>query len=102
MKTSKCFKRIKEAALQKNPEVMWFICIVAKDVLTKEDAIGVRNLIRELLGGFVSLSNWLSCNSDEYEKEQSSMSDEDWCDKLHNTRIAWLDHLIDHYESIGD
>lgn len=95
MKTSQAFKIVLKSYIKNNH--YGFICHVIEDNLslnykTKKHLCDILNT---LLGVHCSLETWLI-----YKKGITNV----WRDneKIKNTRIAWLKHLIEHYESIGD
>lgn len=103
MKTSDCFRRIlNEALLKLDATYPWYICVVASTALSSKDYLRVKKIINRHLCGHVSLLGWIEENHfDLFDKDRKMQSDR-FLKKLHNTRIAWLKHLIEHYESIGD
>lgn len=103
MKTSKCFKRIRDELITFNvPKGNHYICECADELLKEQDAAKVRRIISILLEGHLTLGVWLSRHNDEFNREFYVNFNKDSYIKLHNTCIAWLNHLIKHYESIGD
>jgi hypothetical protein len=69
---------------------------------SSEDVAFAKSVIKNLLGRQITLEDWLLRNghvkhSDLYGKTQFFNRA-----KMQATRHAWLDHLIQHYESIGD
>jgi len=101
MKTSKVFK----AATQHlwNGEGDWFasgkerfICHAILDApkVSDRDKYRARRIVEDLLGPHESLEGWLLSNH-QIRAYQAPV-------KTQETRRAWLDHLINHYESIGD
>lgn len=60
----------------------------------REDFLRAERIIMTLLGGYVALELWLAGVHGIGWYGQTP--------KLQATRKAWLDHLIEHYESMGD
>lgn len=77
------------------------ICTAAAKALEFHDCCRVRDIIHDLLspeGRQIGLQDWL-------EDEHGILPDPgnpEYVLKLQATRLAWLDHLITHYESRGD
>lgn len=101
MKTSKVFKAAKKGLW--NGKSDWFatgknrfICgsIWQAPNICAEDKRKAINIVAHLLGKFETLEGWLLSNH-----QISAYQDQP---KAQETRRAWLDHLINHYESIGD
>jgi len=101
MKTSKVFKAAKEQLW--DGEGNWFesgkerfVCVAILEApnIRVMDKRKARYIVQCLLGGHESLEGWLNAT------HQIRAYDER-C-KAQITRHAWLDHLINHYESIGD
>ena len=89
-----------------------YICDVVRDLCykkklnTQATAERICDHIEELLEGHFSLREWLVGNG---HVEGARLDPMKTCyhgpidsDKLQRTRIAWLDHLISHYETQGD
>jgi len=100
MKTSKVFKAAK--AQLWDGEGDWcrtdkekFICIAIWGTpnIRDGDKIKARRIVENLLGGHDTLEGWLSATH-----QIKAYNDRP---KIQQTRRAWLDHLINHYESIG-
>ena len=72
-----------------------------------EDAARARKTVQELLNDF-SLQDWLAKRGVITFEERCRLRDslrmagDELQVKLQATRHAWLDHLIAHYEAIGD
>lgn len=97
MKTSQVFIRAKNL-LSTGPDD-WgkpeYICYaIEKTRCSVVDKDRTREIILKLLDGYLTFGSWL-------ENEKGIKNDRAG-KKLQSTRHAWLDHLIEHYESIGD
>ena len=103
MKTSEAFKIAKthlwDGRGRDNPRKMWIcVCIsiaAQEKKIPLKDANRCRGIISALLGNYCTLSSWLMREHDIENPHANKV-------KLQATRAAWLDHLIDHYQSIGD
>lgn len=97
MKTSQVFIRAKKflSTVPYEKGKTEYICYaIDRTRCPKVDREKAKNIIADLLDGYLTLGSWLA-----YEKEIVN----DRCGKkMQVTRHAWLDHLIEHYESIGD
>lgn len=118
MKTSKCFKLILREGIRHHahyPECPWFICFLADAFLDRKSALKIKRIMRGLLGNdSACLVSWLTKNGYlgfrphtfnvdlTYSPYNDPKVTSKLLQKLHNTRVAWLEHLISHYESIGD
>lgn len=95
MKTSECFRKIKNKFYYYTPiRQSAFLCFVAKQCLPPESALKIKSILGNLLDGRYTLERWLI---EFYPHLDTSCKD-----MMNVTRLAWLDHLIEHYESIGD
>jgi len=101
MKTSKVFKAAKKQLWNGVGDWMdhpkeRYIChaIYWRVNCTNDEARFTKKLIALLLEGHDTLEEWLLAKHDI-----NGFSD---TKKLQQTRQAWLDHLVKHYESIGD
>jgi hypothetical protein len=101
MKTSKIFRAAK--AQLWDGEGHWlarkkdrFVCyaILEHPNISNRDKYRARHIVESLLGRHETLEDWLSAKHRIHAYE-------DLC-KMQETRQAWLDHLIAHYESLGD
>jgi len=101
MKTSKVFKAAKKGLW--NGEGNWFaidknrfICcsIWESPNICEEDKLKALNIVAHLLGRHETLEAWLFAKHQIRAYKDYPQAQE--------TRRAWLDHLIAHYESIGD
>lgn len=97
MKTSEVFRRAKKrlaTGFDRDREM--YICIaIQKSGAMSRDVRRVQKIIEELLGDqYGTFSSWLRDNGVPYPYHDFR--------KLQETRHAWVDHLIKHYESIGD
>ena len=97
MKTSQVFIRAKNflstgsAVIGKTE----YICYaIERTRCSGADKDRARDIIMELLDGYLTLGSWLD-HKKEIENDRRGP-------KMQATRHAWLDHLIEHYESIGD
>lgn len=105
MKTSEVFTHAKKY-LAKNPKeigsyhkTQW-ICYAINhtglDGALHKDIAKAKNIIAELIKPLGCFETWLSVNHNiECETRRDF-------NKLQVTRHAWLDHLIAHYQSMGD
>ena len=97
MKTSQVFIRAKKL-LSTGPADYGkteYICYaIDRTRCPKVDREKAKNIIADLLCGYVTFGIWL-------EQEKGIENDRTGT-KVQETRHAWLDHLIEHYESIGD
>ena len=97
MKTSQVFIRAKNLLStgpndKRKPE---YICYaIEKTRCSYVDKVRTTGIITEGLSDYLTLGIWL-------ENEKGIVNDRTG-EKLQTTRHAWLDHLIEHYESIGD
>ena len=72
-----------------------YICYaIEKTRCSEVDKVRTTEIIMGGLSGWVTLGSWLE-NEKGIENDRHGV-------KLQETRHAWLDHLIEHYESIGD
>jgi hypothetical protein len=78
-----------------NYELNTYIChAIERTNFKLGDQYRAKKVIQNLLEGEVCLEQWL------WEKHRITGSSDD--KKIQQTRHAWLNHLIKHYESIGD
>jgi len=68
--------------------------------LHDESIYEAKQVIAQLLEGHVTLDDWLMAKGHAKPHEIITKKGRD--EKLQATRHAWLDHLIQHYESIGN
>jgi hypothetical protein len=101
MKTSAVFKLAKQhlwdgVGYQWDSPKEKFICVAIcwKTRCSNKDQERTTKIIQRLLGRHESLEAWLLA-----KHRINSTTDQV---KLQQTRQAWLDHLIAHYESLGD
>lgn len=94
MKTSEAF-RLTKLRVEISPAYLYsqYICLAAEEVGVE---VIVRAIIMPLLNGNSTLGGWLD------ERGIDCFSTKEAKRKLQRTRHAWLDHLIAHYESLGD
>lgn len=97
MKTSQVFIRAKNL-LSTGPDD-WgkpeYICYaIEKTRCSEVDKVRTTEIIMGGLSGYVTFGSWL-------ENEKGIVNDRVGV-KVQETRHTWLDHLIEHYESIGD
>lgn len=112
MKTSEVFRAAKKhlwTGVGRRGIKAQFVCQAlnrswARGYVTFGDARLAEKIIDKLLGRHCALEDWLIAKggvpfnylySPRSEKRRNRQ-------KLQATRHAWLDHLIQHYESIGD
>lgn len=112
MKASIILKRAKER-MQDEGYTSSFICdniwhVTRGEPDGNKDNDRITQFIEELLGGRFSLVEWLidmghikAVDSSWSHDQNNYLGDLDRI-KLQATRMAWLDHLIAHYESQGD
>lgn len=97
MKTSQVFIRAKNL-LSTGPDDKGkpeYICYaIEKTRCYERDKLRATEIIMVGLSGFVTFGSWLE-NVKGIENNRRGA-------KLQEARHAWLDHLIEHYESIGD
>lgn len=97
MKTSQVFIRAKNL-LSTGPNDKGkteYICYaIEKTRCSEVDKVRTTVIIMKLLDGCVTFGSWLE-NAKGIVNDRTGK-------KLQTTRHAWLDHLIEHYESIGD
>ena len=77
------------------------ICTAAAKALESHDAQRVMDVVHKLMspeGHRIGLQDWLFRTHRIYVDP----NDRDQVQKLQTTRLAWLDHLIAHYTSLGD
>jgi len=99
MKTSEAFIATKPWILdgvENNHLKSTYVCIAACDV-SIVCAAKVRAVVLPLLDSWSTLENWLEA---EHGIRPSSRAI--YIEKMQATRHAWVDHLIAHYQSIGD
>ena len=101
MKISQVFRKAKKHLAMNYKEVYrkgkeTYICSAIEICGVRHlDIVRAQNIIKNLLGTeHYTFASWLSDNG-----VLDPLSD---YPKLQETRQAWLDHLIEHYESIGD
>ena len=101
MKTSKVFKAAKKRLW--DGEGHWlksgknrFVChaIWEDPDVRAEDKRKAMNIVENLLGPHETLEDWLFAKHQIRAYQDKHQAQE--------TRQAWLNHLINHYESIGD
>lgn len=100
MKTSEVFKRAKkylaktELKTFSNTQANHICYAIQLTTCTEDDKTRTRRIIHSYLDGLPTFSAWLNMvHGIDYAEDM---------DKLQRTRHAWLNHLIEHYESIGD
>lgn len=97
MKTSQVFTRAKKL-LSTGPADYGkteYICYAIDRTRSYErDKQKAKDIIMELLDGWQTFGSWL-------EREKGIENSRTGA-KIQETRHAWLDHLIEHYESIGE
>jgi len=101
MKASVILARVK-ANMLAGTRTSPFICdhvwyLSADKQIPEKDEERIRNHIRKLLGGRFSIVEWL-IDKGHYIGDRCTIDRV----KLQATRMAWLDHLIEHYASKGD
>ena len=97
MKTSQVFTRAKKLLSTGNGDYgkTEYICYaIDRTRCPKVDREKAKNIIMQLLDGNYTFGSWL-------EREKGIENDRCGA-KVQETRHAWLDHLIEHYESIGE
>lgn len=97
MKTSQVFIRAKNFLSTGSNEKgkTEYICYaIEKTRCSVGDKEKARKIIEELLGDYLTLGSWLAAEKGIWNDRTGV--------KVQETRHAWLDHLIAHYESIGD
>lgn len=112
MKASVLLRRVRTAMADPKVNTSPFICDNLRSYgrdragMTYDTVDRLCEHIDELLGGAFSLREWLVDNG---HVEGARLDPMKTCydgpidyDKLQRTRIAWLDHLISHYETQGD
>jgi len=85
-----------------------FVChainrLFARHPLHDDRIYAAKHVISELLNGHTTLEDWLVANK-HCRMEDLYMINGNFRDpkKIQATRHAWLNHLIQHYESIGN
>ena len=94
MKTSTAFRLAKASLWDGEGDIdtmREFVCIAAGP--GKAGRV-VKTIIRDLIAPCITLEGWLSDRVEENVYGNPR--------RMQITRHAWLDHLISHYESIGD
>ena len=97
MKTSQVFIRAKKllsTGLNDKGKPEYICYAIEKARCSEVDKARATEIIMAGLSGYVTFGSWL-----EHEK---GIENDRHGPKLQETRHAWLDHLIEHYESIGD
>jgi hypothetical protein len=100
MKTSKIFRAAK--AQLWDGEGHWlarkkdrFVChAIDASNARDRDKLKAKRIVDDLLGEHETWENWLFSNHQIKAYQDMPRAQE--------TRRAWLDHLIEHYESLGD
>lgn len=72
-----------------------FICIAAYGLRSGGVSRIIKPIIKKLLDGHTTLEDWLD---DKHKIHEVHVQ----CARYQETRHAWLDHLIAHYEALGD
>ena len=96
MKTSQVFIRAKNflSTVPYEKGKIEYICYaIEKTRCSAGDKEKAKDIIADLLGDYLTLGGWLA---------DKGITNERCGEKMQVTRHAWLDHLIEHYESIGD
>lgn len=97
MKTSQVFTRAKKL-LSTGPDdhgKTEYICYaIEKTRCSVGDKEKARDIIMDLLDDNYTFGGWL--------KHNKGIENDRCGAKVQQTRHAWLDHLIEHYESIGE
>ena len=98
MKTSKVFKLAKRSLWDGKEEIGYktsYVCLAIDCTKAPfEDKGRAKKIVGELLCPHTTLRNWLFLEKRIITAGKFK--------KLQATRHAWLDHLIEHYASIGD
>lgn len=97
MKTSQVFIRAKKllsTGLNGKGKPEYICYAIEKTMCDDVDKARATEIIMEGLSGYVTFGSWLE-NEKGIENDRCGA-------KVQETRHAWLDHLIEHYESIGD
>ena len=105
MRTSECFKIMRDYYEITYPSSAFnrYLCIVADCCLPNNQASQIKQIFAKLLGSTGStLEWWLRTHHPDIYTSNDGFRDPYYQSMLYNTRLAWLDHLIAHYESIGD
>ncbi len=81
-----------------------FIChainrLFCRHPLHDDSIYEAKRVIAQLLDGHITLDDWLIAKGHAKPHEIITKRGRD--ERLQATRHAWLDHLIQHYESIG-
>lgn len=100
MKTSKVFKIAKERLANKEHSYICYAlhAALADGAITRRDHDRNVRIIEKLLGeDNHTLGRWLIAH-----KKIVWWQHHRGTQKIHETRLAWLDHLIAHYEAKGD
>jgi len=96
-----------------------YICLVIGELnfsgevprVDRVDTVSASRVISCLLEGHSSLESWLLAQGHISPREFQLLFRPWWSEeeevrllfiKLQATRLAWLDHLIEHYESLGE
>lgn len=97
MKTSQVFTRAKKKLSNGRDDhgKQTYICYaIDRTKCSIEDKDKATAIIMNLLEGCYTFGNWLEI--------VQGIENDRYGEKMQETRHAWLDHLIEHYESIGD
>jgi hypothetical protein len=104
MRTSTAFKKVLETFEGNSPYL--YICHAIEDTeipyLVKE---GLKLIVEDLLYPADCLDEWLDIyhpNLRHTLYKYHIFNESAYDKKLHETRVAWLKHLIKHYESLGN
>ena len=97
MKTSQVFIRAKKllsTGLNDKGKQEYICYAIDRTRCYERDKEKAKAIIMNLLEGRYTFGGWLE-NTKGIENDRCGA-------KIQETRHAWLDHLIEHYESIGD
>jgi len=103
MKTSEVFKRVKvHLEMGGCMAHHHYICYALNELYFRGNIPDVqrtkcKRIVLNLLKNCDSLNEWLAANH-KIHIEQTK----EYHDKMKVTRLAWLEHLINHYEAKGD
>ena len=99
MKTSEIFKQAKKILWkgghnQRAGKDKFICCAIDKLDIPQDERTRAERLIHSYLGGYSTFEIWLA--------REHGLDSYHMPEKVQQTRHAWLAHLIEHYESIGD
>lgn len=96
-KISDILKEAKAKLISRPAGYRIYICHIINDVSNEKQSRYIRNWIHNLLDGSDSLETWLVVH---YGITFINYSDDIWNQKMKQTRIRWIEWMIDHWEAV--